>query len=85
MWYEVDFRLNTGFAHDFLYFGVSVNSQMHEVPYFFEPFILNMHEKYDITVEKRQLAFNYYGMRDPERGNDGKKKMTVCSFWGNHW
>jgi hypothetical protein len=48
---------------------------MHEVPYFFEPFILNIHTKYDITVlEQRQLVFNYYGMRDPESGNDGKKE-----------
>ena len=32
------------------------------------------HSKYDITVEQRHLAFNYYGMRDPESGNDGKKE-----------
>ena len=47
--------------------------QMHEDPFFFEPSILNIRTKYDITVEQRQLAFNY-GMCNPESGDDGKEE-----------
>lgn len=46
---------------------------MHEDPFFFEPSILNIRTKYDITVERLQLAFNY-GMCNPESGNDGKEE-----------
>ena len=42
-------------------------------PFFFEPSTLNIHTKYDITVEPRQLAFNY-GMCNPESGDDGKEE-----------
>ena len=46
---------------------------MHEDPFFFEPSILNIRTKFDITVEQRQLAFNY-GMHNPESGDDGKEE-----------
>ena len=55
--------------------------QMQEDPIFFEPSILNILTKYDISVEQRQLAWNY-GIHNPESGDDGKEKTTVCSFWG---
>ena len=44
---------------------------MHEDPFFFKPSTLNIGTKYNITVEQRQLAFNY-GMRNPESGDDRK-------------
>ena len=50
---------------------ISSKMQMHEDPFFFEPSILNIRTKYDITVEQRQLAFNY-GMCNPESGDDRK-------------
>ena len=45
---------------------------MHGDPFFFEPSILNVRTKYDITVEQWQLAFNY-GMCNPESGDDTRK------------
>ena len=53
--------------------AISSKMQMHEDPFFFEPSILNIRTKYDITVEQRQLAFNY-GMCNPESGDDGKEE-----------
>ena len=47
--------------------------QMHEDPFFLEPYILNIRKKYDITVEQLQIAFNY-GMCNPESGDDGKEE-----------
>ena len=47
--------------------------QMHEDPLFFEPSILYIHTKYNITVEQQQLTFNY-GMRNPENGDGGKEE-----------
>ena len=58
---------------------------MHENPFFFKPSFLNIHTKYDIKVERRQLAFNY-GMRNPRSGEDGKEEndgMLVFEDW-NH-
>ena len=54
---------------------------MHEDPFFFEPStgILNIRTKYDITVEQRQLAFNY-GMRNPESGYDEKQERWYARF-----
>ena len=53
--------------------AISSKMQMHEDPFFFEPSILNIRTKYDITVEQLQLAFNY-GMCNPESGDDGKEE-----------
>jgi hypothetical protein len=44
---------------------------MHEDPFSFEASILNIRTKHDMTVEQRQLAFNY-GMCNPESCDDGK-------------
>ena len=43
-------------------------------PFFFEPSTLNIHTKYNITVEPRQLAFKY-GINNPERSvHDGTEE-----------
>ena len=53
--------------------AISSKMQMHEDPFFLEPYILNIRKKYDITVEQLQLAFNYV-MCNPESGDDGKEE-----------
>ena len=53
--------------------------QMDKDPFFFEPSILNIRTKYDITLEQQQLAFNYK-MRNPESCNGGKEENDGMPF-----
>ena len=53
--------------------AISSKMQMHEDPFFFKPSILNICTKYNVKVERRQLAFNY-GMCNPKSGDDRKKE-----------
>ena len=57
----------------FRFLLMAILSKMHEDPFFFKPSTLNIGTKYNITVEQRQLAFNY-GMRNLEHRNDGKEE-----------
>ena len=53
------FETNVFGIFRFSLLDISSKMQMHEDPFFFEPSIPNIRTKYDITVEQRQLAFNY--------------------------
>ena len=73
-YFRAGYQKNVFGLFRFLLMAILSKMQMHEDPFFFEPpSILNIHTKYDIKVERRQLAFNY-GMRNPRSGEDGKEE-----------